>query len=132
MQIPLGVYLKNENVLDEMVSIMEDLHTYVPTIHKRVEITTPGKTEPDTIDDFKFHPILFGGDQLTAGSEDVKELGRILLTRKGNYKALCLVLRTGMLKCVCLGYLCDKIIKTWLLTSCNSYYYSFRCTDARN
>ena len=66
MQIPLGVYLKNENVLDEMVSIMEDLHTYVPTIHKRVEITTPGETEPDTIDDFKFHPVLFGGDQLTA------------------------------------------------------------------
>ena len=60
-----------------MVSIMEELHTYVPTIHTRVDVTTAGVSEPDTIDDYQFHCILFGGDQLTAarirGSQRIRQ-----------------------------------------------------------
>ena len=32
MQVPLGIILKNENKIDEMVAIMSELHQYIPTI----------------------------------------------------------------------------------------------------
>ena len=31
MQVPLGIILKNENKIDEMVAIMSELHQYIPT-----------------------------------------------------------------------------------------------------
>ena len=59
------MYLKNENILDEMCSIMEELQAYVPTIHEKVNVVTPGERDPDIINKYNFHRILFGGDQLT-------------------------------------------------------------------
>ena len=100
-QVPLGVYLKNENVLDEMVSIMEDLHAYVPTIHNRVDVRTPGQSEPDTIkssSSIAFYSAVIS--LLLPGSEDVRELGRIQLSREENCKVWCLALKSGTQKCV--------------------------------
>jgi len=58
------VILKNENVHDEMVEIMSQLYQYVPSIEYTTEVHTAG------IDDVKrealIHPLLLGGDQLTA------------------------------------------------------------------
>ena len=34
MQVPLGVFLKNENKLDEMADILDHLHKYVPRVRK--------------------------------------------------------------------------------------------------
>lgn len=66
MQIPLGVYLHNENKLDEMVIIMEKLQSYVPSITttKRVEVGSTGDIL-DLESDI-FHQVLLGGDYLTS------------------------------------------------------------------
>ena len=47
MQVPLGVFLKNENKLDEMADILDDLHKYVPKVRmtQEVEISGPGLQE---------------------------------------------------------------------------------------
>ena len=44
---------------------MEDLQQYCPVVHDEEVVLTPGEQEPDTIQQFHYHPILFGGDQLT-------------------------------------------------------------------
>lgn len=53
MQVPLGVIPNNEQVTDEMVSILEHLHQYVPVVKHGDCAET-------------YSPIAFGGDQLTA------------------------------------------------------------------
>lgn len=65
MQVPLGVYLKNENKLDEMVSIMETLQQYVPHVRKTTTVQVHGSEEQETFHQDHFSHILFGGDQLT-------------------------------------------------------------------
>jgi len=57
--------MKNENKLDEMVSILDALHEYVPTSISSMELYTEGQEEPDVIEVDNFHHILFGGDQVT-------------------------------------------------------------------
>ena len=50
--MPLGVILKDKNVIEEMITIMDELHKYV-----HLAETGSGK---------KYSPIAFGGDYLTA------------------------------------------------------------------
>ena len=57
--------LKNENIVKEMISILEDLHKYVPTHQEEKEIEIP---EEGIIIQQKtqvIHPVYLGGDQLT-------------------------------------------------------------------
>eukprot|EP00731_Ephydatia_muelleri_P005134 Em0002g1310a len=66
--VPIGVFLKNENKLDDMSEILDELHKYVPMIRTTqvVEISGPGETtRPITIHTDHFNHILIGGDQLT-------------------------------------------------------------------
>lgn len=49
-----------------MCAIMEQLHTYVPTVSHTKELPTEDDGDPVLLDDFNFHRILLGGDQLTA------------------------------------------------------------------
>ena len=76
MQVPLGVQLKNENVLEEMVDIMTEAQKYVPTISKLLQIEVAGESTV-TVKADHFHNILFGGDQLTVararGAQHVRE-----------------------------------------------------------
>ena len=58
----MRVILKNENQLEDMCSIMDSLHDYVPTI--TTQCTNP-ITDSETFPVDTFHKILFGGDQLT-------------------------------------------------------------------
>ena len=58
LQVPLGVYLKNENKHSEMVDIMHTLHQYVPIVSDT--------SEDDSHKTTAVHKLLFGGDQLTA------------------------------------------------------------------
>ena len=73
MQVPLGVQLKNENVIGEMVDIMTET---VPTVFKLLEIKVTGESTV-TVKADHFHNILFGGDQLTGararGAQHVRE-----------------------------------------------------------
>ena len=64
-QVPLGIILENENTTEGMVHIMEELHKYVPTKSYKEDYTT---TDGEVIQIPKaaIHPVLFGGDQLTA------------------------------------------------------------------
>ena len=55
--------MKNENKYSEMIDIMSQLHQYVPV----VEMTTDqGVDVTDKPYSERIHPLLFGGDQLTA------------------------------------------------------------------
>lgn len=66
IKVPLGVILKNENKTNEMVEIMTRVHQYVPTREYEQPFTIEGTSEIITIPNAQMHPILFGGDQLTA------------------------------------------------------------------
>ena len=60
----MGIQFRNEMRLDEMCHIMEELHTYVPT----VDVTQSCVLQKGMVrkfNEFSFLKILFGGDQLT-------------------------------------------------------------------
>ena len=60
--------LKNENVLNEMVEVLDELHKYVPTKQTTEEFeVVHGEDEVEhlTLNVDHFHQILLGGDQLT-------------------------------------------------------------------
>ena len=59
-QVGLGIIMKNENVTDEMIDILQDLSQYVP--HKQVNQDAINEGPPTV----NYHNILFGGDQVTA------------------------------------------------------------------
>lgn len=64
-QVPLGILMKNENHLDEMVDIITTLHQYVPQVEIESSVTAPGRTEADKVKVQALHKVLLGGDQLT-------------------------------------------------------------------
>lgn len=76
IQVPLGVQLKNENVLEEMVEIMSHMQEYVPTLSKMLDLEVTGESSIRVKADH-FHNILLGGDQLTVararGAQHVRE-----------------------------------------------------------
>lgn len=76
IQVPLGVQLKNENIIEEMVEIMSHIQEYVPTVSKMLELEVTGESNI-TVKADNFHNILFGGDQLTVarahGAQHVRE-----------------------------------------------------------
>ena len=62
--MPLGLLLQNENKLEEMYNIMTGLHKYMPDpCQLNFELSNG---EIYTTSDNTLHPILCGGDQLTA------------------------------------------------------------------
>ena len=66
--MPLGELLKNENILEDMVDILDGLQKYIPTttsIHTIDVCTEDGNTRAVDIDVHHFSHIAFGGDQLT-------------------------------------------------------------------
>ena len=65
IQVPLGVLLKNENKVDEMVDVITHLHDYVPTVTKTGNVMVPGCEQPKSVLLQNFHHILLGGDQVT-------------------------------------------------------------------
>ena len=62
VQTPLGLQMKNENKYSEMIDIMTCLHQYVPV----GEATVTTGSAANVVNKPKDHPLLFGGDQLTA------------------------------------------------------------------
>ena len=65
MQVPLGVMLKSENNYDDMIDIMDHLHKYVPSLHTSEDVTFRSTGENAVAHRVDFHPLIFGGDQLT-------------------------------------------------------------------
>ena len=51
LQVPLGIQRKNENVVDEMIAIMEELHIYVPTSSQTKELSDDGDDDSVFVDD---------------------------------------------------------------------------------
>ena len=77
-QVPLGILLKDENKLDEMVSILEHLHQYIPTVCREKKVDVPDSKQQETLQVDNFHHILLGGDQLTvACSQGAQKFGQI-------------------------------------------------------
>lgn len=68
LQVPLGVILKNENLLNEMVEILDELHKYVPMKQTTQEfdlVHQYDEVEHVSVKVYHFHHILLGSDQLT-------------------------------------------------------------------
>ena len=57
--------MKNENKTDEMISILEHLQHYAPTLQAVDSVVDPETNEVVTITSQKTHWLLIGGDQLT-------------------------------------------------------------------
>ena len=62
--MPLGVLLKNENKLDDMVEIMDELQKYIPS-KTTVQVFDDGNDDVERMKIHHFSPIILGGDQLT-------------------------------------------------------------------
>jgi len=56
--VPLGIELKSEQHLEEMIDILVSLHKYVPTISTTEEVVVNGKSV-EVIED-KFSQVLLG------------------------------------------------------------------------
>ena len=56
--------MKNENKYSEMIDIMSCLHRYVPVM--QTNVADPSADMADQLTSEILHPLLFGGDQLTA------------------------------------------------------------------
>ena len=64
LQVPLGVLLRNENKIDEMVDILETLQKYVPMKRTTEQFSVAGEKDVSVQVDHFLH-LLFRGDQLT-------------------------------------------------------------------
>ena len=64
--MPLGIIPKSENKGDEMVQIMSNLHEYVPKVEYTEDCFISSIGETVQVPGAFLHPILIGGDQLTA------------------------------------------------------------------
>jgi len=75
-QVPLGVLLHNENKGEDMIKILTHIYQYVPVVEYETELDIPNSTNKKIVHNVVPHPILFGGDQLTAarvrGAQDAK------------------------------------------------------------
>ena len=49
-----------------MISILDSLHQYVPTLTSKESLQLPGSSESVDVTTDQFHYVLFGGDMLTA------------------------------------------------------------------
>lgn len=60
--------MKNENKIDEMVSILNELHKYVPQSEQTMisQVAVNGQVHDEQVLHVLCHRVLFGGDQLTA------------------------------------------------------------------
>jgi hypothetical protein len=80
-KVPLGVILKNENILDEMIEILEVLNKYVPVMEEEaIDLNTSKKFISHTL-----HSLLFGGDQLTR-----KRIEFAIQLRQNSSSSLCI------------------------------------------
>lgn len=66
VQVPLGILPKNENTSSEMVDILSHLHRYVPMVEYTEDAVVPSTDITVPVSKASVHPILIGGDQLTA------------------------------------------------------------------
>ena len=64
--MPLGILPKNENKGDEMVQILSHIQKYVPLIEQSEDRHIPSIDKTTQVFKASVHPILLGGDQLTA------------------------------------------------------------------
>ena len=75
-------------------------------VHKQKLVQTPGESEPDTMEQYHYHNILFGGT-----SSPLPALGghkgsaSILNLRRGNWRGLFHVSKIGIPKSFCLRYI---------------------------
>ena len=68
--------LKNENITEDMISIMSSLHKYVPTAYQQNEyLLSTGQLEKTG--EYFFHQLLLGGDQLTCARIRGSQTARI-------------------------------------------------------
>ena len=59
-QVPLGIELKSEQKLDEMVAILDSLQKYVPMVPKTKNVTVPGCTSEVKVTKNVFFNICIG------------------------------------------------------------------------
>ena len=84
----MGVLLQNETKYDGMISILDHVHQYVPTVRFPSIKEVPQSNESEHVEAVHMNRLPFGGDQIP-------------LTMHNDYKGLLLLLRTGTQNCAC-------------------------------
>jgi len=56
MQVPLGIYLKGEQKLEEMIEVLTHLHQYIPTVTE--EVSAQVNEEPVKVTTNSFYSTL--------------------------------------------------------------------------
>ena len=59
-QVPLGIILKNEQKVEDMIAIMLNLHKYCPTLSTTENTEVAGVDEPVELEKDNIHQILLG------------------------------------------------------------------------
>ena len=97
IQVPLGIVPKCETKHEDMVSILETLHEYVPTQTTMKEIDTPDGIREAPAD--HFHYLLFDGDLLTVkrarGGRDVRCVKTIITSKRNCMNTIISLLQKG-------------------------------------
>ena len=103
IQVPLGVLLKSENNYN-MIDIMDHLHKYVPSLRTTEDVTFQSTGEHAVANRVHFHPIIFGGDQLTVkrarGGQKIRSNSKTEDHKLGGLVPVALQ-KTGTLKWCC-------------------------------
>ena len=81
--------MKNENVIEDMIDILLQLHKYVPL---RLREVINEVTQQSVVDDI-LHEVLLGGDQLTC--KRAESAGRIVQVQLQSSKVLFPYVKTG-------------------------------------
>ena len=92
----MGVLLCNENKLDEMSTILGHYMGLVPTYEAELHLHLPIGGDV-TLDDSRFHKILFGGDQLTVAR--MRGTKALIPKKLKSLMELFLLSKTGMQGC---------------------------------
>ena len=103
LQVPLGVLLQNETKYDDMISILDHVHQYVPTVRFPSTKEVPQSSESEHVEAVHMNRLPFGGDQLTSkrcrGSQrirsnsidDAQRLQGVVATAEDWHTKLCLL-----------------------------------------
>ena len=79
----IGALLFNENKLDEMSRILEHYMSLVPSVEMEKNITLPNGNSI-SVDDTRYFPILFGGDQMTVARVRGVQLLRVTEAKRAD------------------------------------------------
>lgn len=130
--MPLGVLLRNENILDEMIDILESLQKYVPVKRTTENFYVDGEGEISLEIDHFSH-VLNGGDQLSnarvRGSQGIRANSS---TGSDRLEGFVPVIEDWHAKVILLKSVWARLYKTSSSSDCGTLYQLRNVINRRN